>query len=170
MKLSINILTSLKLLSFVIMITIVLLFLIIFLCYDELNIRMFSYMFLPYFFLFVLPTIILHFNYYQYSNNYSIEINENKIIVVEKDKQTTYNSEEIKEITFVMTKTKKLNSGVSFFLFDGYFYASIMLLNGEVIYVTCLLSSKIDEILISSFKDVKFTTEVMFYPIVYNAS
>lgn len=119
---------------------------------------------IPYFLLFFLPVIILHFNYLKENRHAVFEISKNIILVKNDNNVLKYTIDDIDQIIIYSGGTR--NTVSPSLAHSNYYYAKIELVNGSSFVITSLYSSKIDKILEENFKDVKITTEKVFYPMI----
>jgi hypothetical protein len=106
--------------------------------------------------LFLIPTLIMHIQYWIKNYGMAIDITSDGIILETGGFRKTYKTEEIKEIIF--RKSANLDPPVSMYFFptDNYCYAQFNFKNGESLIITSLLDPKIENDL-KKFNDVKIT-------------
>lgn len=117
--------------------------------------------------IFILPTIIIHYNYYRFSSGrmYTFELDYikidfgNDVLILSK--------KDIKEINFYMTPNRIKKSGLINFPFERYYYGEIKTAKQGSVIITCLFSSKIDDILIETYKDILISKSERFFPYIY---
>ncbi len=160
MKLKMNFWNQLKMLTDLIVISIIYFFIIYYLpCRD---LRLVLFLLSPYFIFFFLPVLFLHLSYLSQSIGV-IFIVKGSISIKKKEIEIfKYNIDQISEIIFYMNGSKGTVNGV--LAFSNYYYAKIILLDNSFFIITSLYSNKIDKILEENFKEVKITTEKVFYP------
>lgn len=124
------------------------------------------YLIIPYFLMFFLPTIFLHFNYLKENRGVVFEISKNKISKKDKNDFFKYNIDDINDIIIYVGGTR--NTVSPSLAHSSYYYAKIKLVDGSFFIITSLYSNKIDEILKENFKDVKITIEKVFYPMIHS--
>lgn len=158
-----NFLNQLKMLIGLIIMSLVYFFLIYYLP-TPYDFKLIFFLLIPYFLLFFIPVVVLHFNYLTMNQDIIFEISKNKILKQNKTNILKYCTQDIEEIIFYMSGTR--NRGNGGLAHSSYYYAKIKLLNGSSFIITSLHSSKIDKILEENFKNVKITTENVFYPMI----
>ena len=163
MILRMSFLNQLKMLSDLIFISICY-FLLLYISLETFDFKLISCLVIPYVLISIFPVLFLHFNYLNQGKSIIFEINQNKILKKMGNNILKYHIEEINEIVFFMNGAK--NTGYGALPFKKYHYAKINFLDGSCFIITSLYSSKIDKILEENFKDVKMTTEKVFYPMI----
>lgn len=156
-------LNQLKMLSDLIIVSSIF-FILIYFTSDSLDSKLIVYLIVPYVFISFSPVLILHFNYLNENTGIVFEINKNLILKKKGVEILKYNVENISEIIFYMNGAK--DTGYGALPYKNYFYAKIKLADESFFIITSLYSSKIDEILKENFKDVKITTNKVFYPMI----
>jgi hypothetical protein len=162
MTLRISFLNQLKMLSDLIFITFAYFFMIYY--FSSCDIKLIVYLLIPYFLMFFLPVLWLHFNYLNQTKDVVYKISKNVILKKRGIEILKYNNSDIHEIAFRLNGSKDTSNGT--LAYSKYYYAKIKLLDGSFFIITSLYSSKIDTILEENFKDVKITKEKVFYPII----
>ena len=120
-----------------------------------------------FFLLFLLPVIIIHYNYYQISRNYIYEFTENYIIITKGEDELTINIDEIESVEFAMTANQIKKSGLRKFPFEGYYYASIKLKSSPPVILTCLICPQLESVFLSSFPKIPVNVTHVFYPYIH---
>jgi hypothetical protein len=118
---------------------------------------------LPLTLVFTAPTLVLHYNHYLNSKGGVFELTKSGIIKKEKMEVMSYSVNDIREITFYMTRNRETNSATRELAFEDYHYGKIIMTNGESIIITCLFSHKLDKILPEMYPDVKVSKIRRFY-------
>lgn len=164
MNLKMNFWNQLKMLIGLIIMSL-LCFLLIYFVQNSFDLKLTVYLLIPYFLMFFIPVVVIHFNYLNENRGTIFEINQNEIFKKNKTNISKYCTQDIKEIVIYMSGTR--NRGNGGLAHSDYFYAKIKLLDGSFFIITSLYSSKIDKILKENFKDVKIATENVFYPMIW---
>lgn len=162
MELKITALKHLKMLFSLILMTALGLAFIVY--YDLNNFKFLKIFSIPYLALFFIPTLYLHLNYTAKSNNKSFKIENKGITKIENGNTVFYEESEIEEIIIYGTANKIKNKAFSNTVFEHYFYTEIKLKHKESLFITCLFSKNIDEILYSKFKNTNIRKVKCFYP------
>lgn len=139
-------------------------FSMIFFFFNSVDFKLKVYLIIPYFLMFFFPVIFLHFNYLNKNKNVVFEISENVIVKKNRGCVLKYSVNDIDSIIIYTGGTR--NTVSPSLAHSNYYYAKIKLLNKSSFIITSLYSSKIDKILEENFKDVKITTEKVFYPMI----
>jgi hypothetical protein len=134
--------------------------------YLGLNIKSVAFIFISFFIILVLPTVYIHLNYFNEGKGYTYEINENEISVSKDGHHLIFNKENFKIIEYYMSGTKLSGQAIRNFPFEGYFYAKIIMNDGNEVVLSCLFSMEIDKILTSYYKDIPITKIKDFYPLI----
>jgi hypothetical protein len=121
---------------------------------------------LPYLVFFFIPVAILHLNYYINGTGIIYKIDESGITKTVDNKEEFIPIADIKEITFFMMPNKAKDSAGRELPFENYYYVQILTANEKVIYISCLFSTKIDEILEVNFKDLNIKKQKAIYPLI----
>lgn len=132
--------------------------------WNSFDLKLMFFLLIPYFVLFFIPVMCIHFNYLNENQGVFFEISKDMIFVNTNAQVLKYTSEDIGEIVFYMSGTR--NRGNGGLAHSGYYYARVNLLDGSSFIITSLYSSKIDKIIEENFKDVKMITEKVFYPMI----
>lgn len=139
-------------------------FLLLYVALDTFDFKLILWLVAPYALMSICPVLFLHFNYLKQGNNIIFEISQNAILKKTYNNILKYNIEEIEDIVFFMNGAK--NTGYGAFPFKNYYYAKVQLSDGSCFFINSLYSSKIDKIIEENFKDIKVTTEKVFYPMI----
>ncbi|KQB39377.1 hypothetical protein RC62_1058 [Flavobacterium aquidurense] len=139
-------------------------FFTIFLFFNSVEEQLKIYLFIPYFLLLFFPVIILHVNYLKENRGVVVEITENILLLKKGNFIKEYHVNQINEIVVYTGGTRNtVSPGLAH---SNYYYVKIKLQDGLFFIITSLYSCKIDKILQVNFKNVKITTEKVFYPII----
>lgn len=95
---------------------------------------------------FLIPLLVLFFNYYFYNKDSIFEIRDNVFYYEEKGKINEFNISELEKVTMNVTSSRE-SSFPSFFFWHQYFYSHFELKSGESIFITCLLNDDIENII-----------------------
>lgn len=95
----------------------------------------------------VIPGLYLHLEYLHANRNIEYNIDYNNIRVKNRDGDTNYSKDEISKIIIYMCPSVFKNSGYRVWAIEDYYYARIMIKNGDELIISCLLTSKIEETL-----------------------
>lgn len=165
MKLTMNFMKHFKMLSTLILISI-LFSSFLFYYYDSLGEKILLYLLIPFIVFFVAPVLYIHYNYYINSQGITYWINKNGLTIKTKKYSKEIDVNNIEEIVFYMTANRLKKSGYREFAFESYFYAKIKLRSKETFIITSLFSDKIDVIFESNFDSIKISKIKSFYPII----
>ncbi len=96
-------------------------------------------------FLVTIPSLLIHISYYRKNKGEEIEVRSDSIIIRKNGKERTYFSEDLERI--VIVKPASLDSwGIPLSAMDYYHFVRIITKANEEIYITCLMSTKVDQI------------------------
>lgn len=159
--------TTLKHFKMMLSLIILTTFWLAFIVYYNLNDSKFLWIIsMPYLALYLIPTLYLHLNYTEKSNNKSFKIDNTGISKTENGNTVFYKESEIEEIVIYGTANKIKDKAYGNTIFEHYFYTEIKLIDKESLCITCLFSKNIDEILCSKFKNINIRKVKRFYPII----
>jgi hypothetical protein len=162
MKLKMSFFSHLKMLTDLIVMSIVCFAII--LCMPGNDFKLMFYFFVAYFIMFFLPTMVLHFNYLFVNYGVVFEISKDEIVKRTKDTVLKYTVFDIDEIIIYTGGTRgTVSVGLAH---SNYYYAKIAFLDGSNFIITSLYSYKIDKILQENFGNVKISIEKVFYPMI----
>ena len=164
MRYKINLYSHLNMLSDLIIVTAFCLSFILFL-FSSFNKSVAAFI-LFYLILYLIPVIVIHFNYYENNTKYTIEISEDLLSINVDNNISLISSADIKEIIFYMTPSGLQNSSFRSLPFEKYYYVVITCLDGSNFYLTSLLSDKVAHMLELNFKDVLIKKQGTLYPII----
>jgi hypothetical protein len=165
MRLEKSFLNQLNLLSDLILVS-TCYFILIFYLSNYLDFNVILWLIIPFVLLSFGPILILHFNYLNKNEGVIFEVGKGILIKRSRAEILEFNDQDISAIVFYINHTK--DTGYGSVLYKKYYYAKVELLDGSSFVITSLYSSKIDKILKENFKDVKITTEKVFYPMIRN--
>jgi hypothetical protein len=98
---------------------------------------------------YLIPLLILYFNYYKSNNNSTFKINLKNLSYSEKNEIVEFEINEIDKVVLNLSYPL-FEKRYRLFFWDEYFYAEIYLKNGKNIIITCLLFDKIETIIPSN--------------------
>ncbi|MBZ4190261.1 hypothetical protein [Niabella beijingensis] len=101
--------------------------------------------FILYYLLTTLPAVYLHILYYLKNKGEAIELKPDQIIVLRSSREQVYTGKDISKI--IVCKSANMDNGIPMMAVEYYYYAEIVMNNGENVVITCLMSRKIDAIL-----------------------
>lgn len=143
----------------------ILYFSFLYLARNNFDCELIIFLLVPYFLMFFLPTVFLHYNYLLNENNRSVfEIEKDKIVKKSGEAIVRYLSKDITQILFYEGGTR--NNGYAGLAHSKYCFAKINFNDGTFFIINSLYSDKVDKILEENFKDVKITKEKVFYPMI----
>ena len=155
---------NLRMLSDLMIVTLLYFFIICYLSNSHSSVII--YLLLSYFILFALPVACIHVNYLFQSCYIEIEINQSVIKLKIINDSKTIREDEIKIINYYMSASKLKKSALRNFPFEDYYYAEIILKNDERIFITCLYSNKINEILKQHLINTIHNDVQTFFPLI----
>lgn len=117
-------------------------------------------------FLYVIPVLVIHYNYYLNDKDKVYEITEFGIKQKNKNGIQFIEISKIQEIEFFMTANKLNETGFQSLPFVDYYYASIKVKNESEIVLSCLLSSELENILIQYLPNISIKKAKKFYPLI----
>ncbi|MNS23518.1 hypothetical protein D3C72_553350 [compost metagenome] len=121
---------------------------------------------LVFLFVYAVPVIIIHINYYKNDKETTYEFTNTGFIQKQKKDNRYIEISEVIQIDILMTTSRYNQSGYKSFPFSGYYYARIKTKDGSEITLTSLFSTKLDIILKKHFYNVPITYDKTFYPII----
>ena len=165
MVLKITLWNQLKLLSSLLVLTILYIGLLLYveIPFEKREILIFS---LPYLILFFIPVAIIHLNYYIKSKGIIYKIDATGITKIVKNKEEFIPISDIKEITFFMTPNRLLDSATRSFPFEDYYYVEITATDKKVLFISSFFSTQIDKILEVYFKELNIKKLKTIYPLI----
>lgn len=108
----------------------------------------------------IVPSIYLHFMYFNIDKNKLVEFNDDEIKLTIKNQVYIYKTEEIDKI--IIFKSANMDKyGIPFMVFENYYFTKIMLKSKSNFILTSLLDNRIEEKL-KKIKNVKFEREKGF--------
>ncbi len=122
-----------------------------------------SYVYIPllFHFIFSIPAIYLHLEYYFKNKGIIIELGEEEIIVKNQKEIWKYKNRDISKI--IVYKSNAIDEwGVPFIASYFYYYIRIVTLSNEEIIITCLMVDNKDKIL-KKYKNVKLEMKTSFF-------
>jgi hypothetical protein len=111
----------------------------------------------------IFPLLFIHLNHYRYSKRRVVELLDNMIKVEGENGVVIIDLEDISSITTYMSGVRYANLSLQTFPTEEYYYCKINTNGGESIYLSCLFSENIDELLKERF-NVTFLKEKKYYP------
>ncbi|MDQ1165446.1 hypothetical protein [Flavobacterium sp. SORGH_AS_0622] len=133
---------------------------------EILNLKFVIYIALPFIVIFVVPVLFIHLNYYLLSAHIVYEINQEDLMIIEKNKNIKYNIKDVIRVTIYMTPNKLKDSAVRSFPFESYYYVELQLINNKKLIITCLHSRKIDKIIENYFKKIEIVKIKSIFPLI----
>ncbi len=121
---------------------------------------------IPFFVIFILPSVYMHLNYYFQGNDIEYELDNQRIKIIKDKVEIIYTKDAFKEIKLYMSGTRLAGMSLRNFPFENYYYAKIVIEDNTEIIITCLFSQKIDKILESYYSEVPTLKIKDFYPII----
>jgi hypothetical protein len=125
------------------------------------------YLVWPFIFLFILPVLVIHLNYFLNSTSriwYNIDINS--IVAIDGQEKTIFKATDIESIFIFATPNRLKDSATRSFPFEDYHYANIKCKNGQDITLTSLHSCNLDKQIQKHFKDVKIHKVSRLFPLI----
>ncbi|WP_282040016.1 hypothetical protein [Saccharicrinis aurantiacus] len=109
----------------------------------------------------LVPILYLHITYWQENKDVEYVITDKEIIVIRNSKKVTYNDYDIKKI--IIYKSASMDAGgMPILSFESYFYVKVIINSGEVLFLTRLLSPKVD-IIIGQLKGVLIERKKLWF-------
>lgn len=88
------------------------------------------------------PITYLHLEYYFRNRGQSIEIDENSITLIDREKRKQYLNLDLRKV--IVYKSGSFDGGIPYLPTELYQFASVTAQNGDVIIVTCLLTPDVE--------------------------
>jgi len=118
------------------------------------------------FLLYLLPTVIIHANYFLRTKNNSFVIVENQITITYGDSTKVIDFSNIEKIELHMSANEIQQSGLRHFPFEGYHFARFFLKDDENFTITSLYSNNLNLLIKNNIKNVKIEIIEVFYPLI----
>ena len=116
------------------------------------------------FLIFLIPTLVIHLQYYVENKSIAMLIDKNQIrIIVNRKEQFTFHIQDISLIELCLSPAQYFKSSFLNTPFDTYYYAKIKLKTGKSFVITSLLIDKQETL---EFKGVKIIRHKIFFPII----
>ena len=116
----------------------------------------------------LVPALILHIEYWIQNQGQKVLINENELIIKNKSEERVITTKEIRKITMHQTPSHSQDSNMRFMTIGSYYFAHVILRNGEDLILTSLLSPRLKASL-RKLKGVYFDEDVSLYNNLYRA-
>ena len=166
MKLKINFFSHIKSIKNLIILSVIYLS-FLFYIFGLSDIETIVYLVLPFIFIFVLPVLVIHLNYFLSSTtrmSYNIDINS--LVVIDGQDKTIYKVTDIATIYIYATPNRFKDSATRSFPFEDYHYAKIKCKNGQEITLTSLHSQNLDKQILDCLSDVPIEKVFRLFPLV----
>lgn len=124
------------------------------------------YFSLFFFFIYTVPVIIIHINYYENDKGTVYEFTHTGFIQKRIKDNRYIEISDIIQIDILMTTSRYNQSGYKSFPFSGYYYARIKIKDDSEVILTSLFSTELDIILKKYLPNVTMTYDKTLYPII----